>query len=355
MISESACISVIIPCYNVQSYIIDCLDSVINQSCLPKEIICIDDGSTDDTLLILQQYASTYGFIKIIQQTNHGVSIARNKGFEIATGDYIFFLDSDDILNTNLFSKFKLLLNSEPNLEFFYFDHTSFENDEKYPTSNQIKSIDTALFQSGTSLLSYLLERKNYSGVVWRYIFKRDLFEKKFIGKFHEDHLVSLSLISKAKIACYCMTKHAYFHRIRISSLSAQKSDYLYVDTLKNILIECIKIINELPLSNIAKRNYILVMNVTYLESLLKSNQIIDQEKKESIIKDLGLLKILIRIYINNKPNVFKNICYLLKYIKQNPCSISKKKALLKCALTKQYPSLNIKNNYIEYSTLHNL
>ena len=137
--------------------------------------------------------------------------------------------------------------------------------------------------------------------------------------------------------------------------MSAQKSDYLYVDTLKNILIECIKIINELPLSNIAKRNYILVMNVTYLESLLKSNQIIDQEKKESIIKDLGLLKILIRIYINNKPNVFKNICYLLKYIKQNPCSISTKKALLKCALTKQYPSLNIKNNYIEYSTLHNL
>jgi glycosyltransferase involved in cell wall biosynthesis len=346
-------ISIIIPCYNVEDYIADCLNSLINQSCLPKEIICIDDGSTDNTLLILQQYASKLSYIKIVQQSNLGVSVARNKGIEIASGNYILFIDSDDIININLFDEFATILNIEPNLDFFYFDYTSFQDSKAHLKSSQFSPTKPKFFKSGLDLFSYLLEKKNYSGVVWRYIFNQKLFNEKFIGKNHEDHLVSLSIISKAKSTYYLKNKDAYFHRVRSSSLSMQNIDYLYTNTLKNVLNKCITNIIELPLSEIAKRNYILVMNATYLESVLKSNKLQSKKEKESLIQELGLLKLLIRIYIDNKLNIFRNIPYILKFIKNYPCPMSTKQALLKCVITKQHPCLNIKSKFKQYSSLN--
>ncbi|MWP62865.1 glycosyltransferase family 2 protein [Gilliamella sp. Pas-s25] len=354
MINKNTSVSVIIPCYNVRDYITDCLDSLINQYCLPKEIICIDDGSTDDTLLILQKYASKWDYIKIIEQTNQGVSTARNQGFEIAKGDYILFIDSDDILNINLLYQFDLFLKRSPNLDLFYFDYSIFKQCEKSPKQNEIKAFETEIFKSGTDLLTYLLERKNYSGVVWRFIFKRQLLTEKFIQKNHEDHLISLSIISKAKLSHYFKNRTAYFHRIRSTSLSNLNVDYIYVGILKNVLTECIKQITSLPLSDMAKRNYILVMNVTYLESILKSSKLNKKEEKDNLIKELGILRLLIRIYSSNKPNIIRNIFYTLKFMKKYECSMSTKKALLKCAITKQHPCLDIRSNYNQYSSLNN-
>ncbi len=89
-------VSVIIPVYNVEGYLRQCLDSVINQSLKDIEIICINDGSTDNSLSILEEYAQKDSRIIIINQKNQGVAAARNKGLEIAQGDYIWFVDSDD-------------------------------------------------------------------------------------------------------------------------------------------------------------------------------------------------------------------------------------------------------------------
>ena len=353
MMNKDTHVSVIIPCYNVRNYIANCLDSLINQQCLPKEIICIDDGSTDDTLLILQKYSSKYNYIKIIQQDNQGVSSARNRGIEIATADFVLFIDSDDIINANLLHQFESSLTSDPNLEFFYFNYTFFDVSKAPQKSNKLIPLVQKKFESGTDLLTYLLERKNYSGVVWRYIFKRDLFTKNFIGKNHEDHLVSLSIISRARLSYYFNNKEAYFHRVHSSSLSNINIDSIYVHTLKNVLKECIQQINKLQLSESAKLNYVLLMNITYLETVLKSNLPKSKKDKDSLIQELGLLKLLIRIYTNNKPNVIRNIFYILKFIKLHNCSLLTKKVLLRCAITKQYPNLNIKSNYEQYSSLN--
>ena len=89
-------ISVIIPVYNNEKHLGECLDSVSNQTLDDIEIICINDGSTDSSLEILNEY-STDKRITIITQTNQGSAIARNKGLDIAQGEYIGFLDADDI------------------------------------------------------------------------------------------------------------------------------------------------------------------------------------------------------------------------------------------------------------------
>lgn len=91
-------VSIIIPIYNVEKYLNECLDSVINQSYKNIEIICINDGSTDNSFNILKEYSKTDERIKIIDQENKGLLAARIEGLKIATGDYVINLDSDDYL-----------------------------------------------------------------------------------------------------------------------------------------------------------------------------------------------------------------------------------------------------------------
>ena len=89
-------ISLIIPIYNTSKYLSQCLDSVLSQTLKEIEIICIDDGSTDNSIKILKNYANADSRIKIITQQNSGAGFARNNGIKNASGEYIAFLDSDD-------------------------------------------------------------------------------------------------------------------------------------------------------------------------------------------------------------------------------------------------------------------
>lgn len=94
-------ISIIIPVYNAQKYLAKCIDSILEQNFDDIEVICVNDGSTDDSLEILKYYATRNSKIKFITQINQNAGIARNAGLEIATGQYIFFMDADDLLYEN--------------------------------------------------------------------------------------------------------------------------------------------------------------------------------------------------------------------------------------------------------------
>ena len=89
-------LSIIIPCYNVEKYIEECLESVCNDRDADIEVICVNDGSTDGTLDILEQWKQKDARVIVINQENKGVSVARNQGLHIAKGKFIYFLDSDD-------------------------------------------------------------------------------------------------------------------------------------------------------------------------------------------------------------------------------------------------------------------
>lgn len=99
-------ITVIIPCYNVQNYVGQCLESIVSQNYRHLEIICINDGSTDDTLSVLNTYAANDSRIIIIDQENQGLSETRNNGIRIATGEFLMFVDSDDWVCQDYFISF---------------------------------------------------------------------------------------------------------------------------------------------------------------------------------------------------------------------------------------------------------
>ena len=94
-------VSIVIPCYNVEQYLTEAMNSVINQTLHEIEIICINDGSTDNTLSILEHYAQTDSRVSIITQENQGLSAARNAGLFASTAKYVYFFDSDDVLELN--------------------------------------------------------------------------------------------------------------------------------------------------------------------------------------------------------------------------------------------------------------
>ena len=98
-------VSVIVPVYNVEKYLRECLESLVNQTLKEIEIICINDGSDDSSLEVLNEYASKDSRFKIISQQNQGQGIARNKGIDIANGEYLQFVDPDDWVETNMLEK----------------------------------------------------------------------------------------------------------------------------------------------------------------------------------------------------------------------------------------------------------
>ena len=94
-------ISVILPVYNVEEYLEECLDSILKQTFKDIEVICVNDGSKDNSLIILEKYTQIDNRICIINQENQGLSVARNVGLENASGKYVVFIDSDDKLNND--------------------------------------------------------------------------------------------------------------------------------------------------------------------------------------------------------------------------------------------------------------
>ncbi|MCY0970992.1 glycosyltransferase family 2 protein [Chryseobacterium wangxinyae] len=163
-------ISVIIPVYNSQSLIKETVDSILNQTLKPKEIIIINDGSTDDSWQILQKLAEIDSTIKIFNQENIGASITRNKGVEYAEGEWICFVDADDLLHPQ---RLEIAAEFSKNFDAVICDMTIFDNNT-IPNNKRIE----------VSQISYLSLESTYKSIIeygyalWSALMKKDAFIK---------------------------------------------------------------------------------------------------------------------------------------------------------------------------------
>lgn len=243
-------VSVIIPVYNVEEYLKECLESVVNQTYKNIEIITINDGSTDNSLNILKSYASKYKNIKIISQKNSGQSVARNVGINKANGKYIFFLDSDDyiMLNTleeliKIMEKYNLDIirfGAEPffdkyskKIDSMQYDFSMYFETNKIYTKNELLKVNTRSFWPSPVL----------------YVFRKDILVKNHItfkpGIMHEDILFTTELFLNCRSGMYNPNLY-YKRRFRpnsvMTSTSLQskiksfESRYVILNELKNLL-----------------------------------------------------------------------------------------------------------------------
>ena len=147
-------ISVIIPVYNVENYLKECLDHIINQTFRDIEIICINDGSTDSSPDILKDYASKDKRIRIISQENIGLAATRNKGIELAMGDYIYFMDGDDYLDLSALDKL-YALSKKHDPDFIMFKLRNFNDKTKENIDDDYYNMPHLKKKVGGNLFNY--------------------------------------------------------------------------------------------------------------------------------------------------------------------------------------------------------
>ena len=196
-------VSVIIPVYNAEKYLSDSLNSIINQTLKDIEIICINDGSSDNSLKILNYYREIDNRIFILNQKNKGANIARNEGLKIAKGQFILFFDSDDILIKDALEKL-FELSIEENLEILYFNFKPIFDDkitEKYfPKDIYYKINSNKNVKNGKEIfLKLIKENKWIFSPCFQFIKNSFLLNNKinfFEGIKFDDNLFSFNLIS---------------------------------------------------------------------------------------------------------------------------------------------------------------
>lgn len=207
-------ISIIVPIYNVEKYLRDCIETIINQTYKNIEIILVNDGSTDSSLEICKEYAQINDKIKIVDKKNGGLSAARNTGLEHATGKYIMFIDSDDYLALN---SCEVLYNAIKDTEFeFVTANFAFTNNDGTPWK---KPMFSEKFQN-TSLDIEDYKKSFYlvNSAVWNKIFRKEFLDNndlKFeVGFLAEDAVFTTLAFLKAK-KTYYIKDVVYYYRQR--------------------------------------------------------------------------------------------------------------------------------------------
>ena len=209
-------LSIIIPVYNASTFIDDCLGSIINQSVdfNDLEVVCIDDGSTDKSLSIIRGYAEKYPFIKIYHKENEGIAETRNYGLNVATGEYLMFVDSDDGVAKNSLNQLIDIINNET-FDFFRFSYSCIFDDDKINAS--VNNFDYSTCQTRAEDAPFQ---------VWGVLYKKSLFNQfpvKFnkVFRTREDYIFNYLLFASASASRSLVTDaKIYVYRVRNGSLS---------------------------------------------------------------------------------------------------------------------------------------
>lgn len=222
-------ISVIVPVYNVEKYIVRCIESIINQSYKNLEIILVNDGSTDSSGKICDEYAADDKRIYVIHKKNGGQSTARNAALDLAKGEYITFVDSDDYINTDFVKiMYETIIRFNADIvQCGYIRGT--ENtfpDIRINDNCKVIDINTAL---STSI---------YDVVVWAKLYKRKVIGTiRFPeGKVHEDEAVYYKFAYNSKKICILENKMYYYYMSPNSTMRSEpKLDFIgvYEDRIK--------------------------------------------------------------------------------------------------------------------------
>lgn len=228
-----ALITVIIPVYNVEAYLRICLDSVVNQTYKNLEIVVVDDGSTDGSSKICDEYAERDGRIKVVHKHNGGQANARNQAIDMARGDYLTFVDSDDIISSYYVES---LYNSAMkfSVKFAICQMISFTT-EKTEIKERCK-IDPCLIPKKKALEYYcsLSKNKSFFLAACCKLYHKSLFKTLRFpeGCIYEDSLVNYKLIDMVDKIAYLQTP-LYYYRIRENSTMGQKEKHDYKIVLK--------------------------------------------------------------------------------------------------------------------------
>lgn len=321
-------LSVIVPIYNVENYIEECLDSLLKQNLSEKEyeIICIDDGSTDRSGRIAEEYGKKYEHIKVIRQKNGGPSKARNQGLKAARGEYICFVDSDDYLESGVLDALYAIA-VKYDLDKLMYGCWQFEDGKKRNCGEhgkrEIKEEDVCFFQDARKMDASKLVP--HWKVVWNYLIKSSIvkqYDLQFVeGVLFEDEEFNFWLNHCAGFSGYIHQK-LYHYRIRKTSiLHTYKDDdafFKYIQGRYKLALHHRKVLEDyltgnlpefrIPLERKELERRIYTETKGILSQLISKADIRIFRRTFALLKKRKLYPYPMGFYRQNKGNIIRQI-----------------------------------------------
>ena len=257
-------ISVIVPIYNVERYLDRCIQSVLNQTLKDIEIILVDDGSPDKCPAMCDEYAKKDGRIKVIHKKNGGLGFARNSGLEIATGEYVAFVDSDDFIENDMYDN--LYREAKEYEADVVFSNVRFYTDGNVSIRKDVEAL--TVFQGRNDVRNLLLDMVaplpesnrdvKYMASVWRAVYRLETIKQNAISFLSEREIVSEDLPFNIEFLkhseCAVYSDKAYYNYCYNSTSLSKTSSFAKYDRMDKLL----QVIKEQLSSVFPKESYIL-------------------------------------------------------------------------------------------------
>lgn len=240
-------VSVILPVYNVASYLDETFKSLLNQSLKEIEIIAVNDGSTDESESIIQKYAQQDSRVIYYNQENQGQSVARNLALQHATGEYIYMMDSDDVLADKDALQICYEYAEKCKADFIFFDGDTLQEEGAAPLSwnyHRTQDLEEMKAYSGESLLNMMLDNSKHNCVVWLLLINHEYLKNIGLGFYpgiiHEDELFTTKLTLQSH-NIFCLKKSFVKHRVRSASTMGMHYSKRNINCYLTVIDELIK------------------------------------------------------------------------------------------------------------------
>ncbi len=250
-------ISIIVPVYNVERYVLRCLDSLSCQRYKNIEIIIVDDGSTDDSGKICDEFSLGEERARVFHKKNGGLSDARNFGIKKAKGKIIALVDSDDFVKDNYVSRMYDVMEREGS------DVVICGYDKQLPREEKISGEKAAI--------RLLVEQNNTDIVAWNKLYKKELFEEINypVGEKHEDALTTYKILAKAKIVSY-LAESLYYYEEREGSIVKSERPEERLNARERATREAIEFFKNNKKLKAAAEVSLLLAKYAYLDAVIK-------------------------------------------------------------------------------------
>ena len=306
-------VSIIVPVYQVENYIRQCVDSILAQTFTDFELILVDDGSKDQSGKLCDEYAGMDERVKVIHTENVRAAEARNKGMDLASGNYLMFIDSDDyIAPTMVECLHKSILDKDADIvscNYLYFWENNRE--KNFPINNKSEVL------SGLEIFYNRKNERNYGywTVVWNKLYKKEIFEKVRFrsGKYYEDEFLAND-IYQMDIKIVTIPERLYYYRQHENSTMRKKSIEKSFDMIEAFQERIFIYLKEEKYADQAYK--VLIYSLEYLEE--SKRLITNQNEKNKFIQAEKRTKDIIRqLKKQELPNIQK---VSLVFIGMNPC-----------------------------------
>jgi len=300
-------ISVIVPVYKTKDYLERCINSLINQTYSNLEIILVDDGSPDSSGAICDDYSDKDVRIRVIHKTNGGLSSARNAGLDVATGDYIIFVDSDDDISCDFCQKMldTMISTSADIVECDRFDIYDTYVFEEFAGDGSV------LVYKTVDALELLVKNKIFHQTVWAKLYKASIIKDLFFehGKIHEDEFYTWQAFVRCRSIARLNSKlYNYYHRD--GSIMEQKFSISRLDALEARMHRHRFICTNFPDLILDSKMSIAFPSIFFMQSAIKSGDKILRSEVASRLKQY--LKNLEFSYKEIRKVGFKNRIWLI-------------------------------------------